>query len=89
MQTWLQGLYHKGEYLMVRSTGARKMKRKKNKNSKGVKYLMPEAMPARLMSPVSGPFLLAWAVIRSYFSVTSLKNRIEAGNNPFEQSLKA
>ncbi len=91
MQTWLENLHHQGEYLMVRSTGAedeKEEKQKENSKERKIPNAGGNASPAYI-TPAPAPFCrAAGEVIRSYFSIPSLKNRIEAGNNPFEQPLK-
>lgn len=77
---WLKEQKQAGTYLMVRSSGAEDSKETANAGGNVSKaYVLPEQKP----------FLQAMSeVVRSYFSETSLGNRIEANLNPFKEELK-
>ncbi len=77
---WLEELRQKGSYLMVRSSGAEDSKELANAGGNAsVAYVEPSV--DAVLNPIG-------MVVRSYFSVNSLQNRINAGRNPFAEELR-
>ena len=79
MLGWMEGLKQKGEFLMVRSTGAEDSKQLANAGGNLSKAYVP-ASTGILCSSIG-------EVVRSYFGAQSLQNRLNAGYNPFEEPL--
>ena len=80
MRQWLELMQQHGHYLMVRSTGAEDSRQTANAGGNLSKaYVSPEQ--AALLQSVG-------EVVQSYFGAASLQNRLNAGQNPFEQELK-
>lgn len=77
---WLHTLSENGDYLMVRSTGAEDSRQLANAGGNLSRaYVLPER----------ASFATALGdVVRSYFSASSLQNRLNAKKDPFSQELK-
>lgn len=78
--TWLSEVNQRKDFLMTRSSGAEDSR--KNANAGGnisVAYVKPA---------ISDYLKSLGEVVRSYFSESSLKNRLNADLNPFEEPLK-
>jgi hypothetical protein len=79
MEEWLTECQARGDYLMVRSTGAEDSKKMANAGgNRSVAYVRP--VKKELVSA-------AGEVVRSYFGAQSLQNRLRAGTNPFGEPL--
>ena len=79
MTSWLKELEASGNYLMVRSSGAEDSRKLANAGGNvSVSYVAPnpDAVSAALGQ-----------VIASYFGYSSLQNRINAGSNPFTETM--
>ena len=77
---WLEERKRAGDFLMVRSTGDEDSKQTANAGGNiSCAYVEPS---------VEAFMQAAGAVVKSYFSVDSLQNRINAGVNPFKEPLK-
>ena len=78
--TWLSGVNERGSFLMTRSSGAEDTR--KNANAGG-------NVSVAYVKPVPSDYIKSLGeVVRSYFSESSLKNRLNADLNPFEEPLK-
>ncbi|MBA3602493.1 MAG: hypothetical protein H0W50_02385 [Parachlamydiaceae bacterium] len=79
MELWLEESNKKGHYLMVRSSGAEDSSHAANAGGNVSKaYVLPK----------TGPLCNAIGeVVSSYFSYSSLQNRINVGINPFFEEL--
>lgn len=77
---WLDSVHAKNDYLMVRSTGSEDSRQSANAGGNLSKAYVSATMQD--FCKASGE------VIASYFSYSSLQNRINAEENPFEQELK-
>jgi len=79
MTAWMETVERDDNYLMVRSSGEEDQQNSANAGGNVSKAYV---------SPKQGNFLQAVGeVVRSYFSVSSLANRINAGLNPFKEKL--
>lgn len=77
---WVKEVQAKGDYLMVRSTGAEDSRQTANAGGN---------VSRAYVSPAPEALAEAFGdVVRSYFSYGSLQNRLNAGLNPFTQELK-
>lgn len=79
VQDWLKSVHDNQDYLMVRSTGAEDSRQTANAGGNISKAYVP--------STLEGFCEASGEVVASYFSFSSLQNRINAGLNPFEQEL--
>ncbi len=79
LQTWLQSMHKSRHYLMVRSTGAEDSHTLANAGGNVSRAYVP---------PTEQEVCQAIGdVVRSYFSLSSLQNRILANTNPFKEDL--
>ncbi len=79
MKEWLKKIEERGSYLMVRSTGAEDSREASNAGGNQ----SPAYVPAREKELREA----LGRVVRSYFGIGSLQNRLNAGINPFEEEL--
>ncbi|NGX59210.1 MAG: hypothetical protein KR126chlam3_00357, partial [Chlamydiae bacterium] len=79
MKQWLEKIDQRGSYLMVRSTGAEDSRKAANAGGNQ----SPAYVPAREKELREA----LGRVVRSYFGIRSLQNRLNAGINPFEEEL--
>ncbi len=77
---WLERVQTAGNYLMVRSTGSEDSRQMANAGGNVSKAYVAPDQPSLTQS--------IGEVVKSYFGYGSLQNRINAGQNPFEQDLK-
>lgn len=76
LQKWLNEINTRGGYLMVRSSGAEDSQKLANAGGNlSLAYVAPT--PSDVAKAIG-------RVLASYFSPTSLKNRLNSGDNPFE-----
>ncbi|MEI8364780.1 MAG: PEP/pyruvate-binding domain-containing protein [Parachlamydiaceae bacterium] len=87
IRTWLEERSVAGDRLMVRSTGAEDASAKEEGGNTATNAGGNESIA--YVAPTQSEFSIALGkVVRSYFGLESLKNRIAADENPFESSLK-
>ena len=80
ISSWLKNAQEKKDYLMVRSTGAEDSRQTANAGGNlSVAYVEPTEDAVTKAIGV---------VVASYFSFSSLQNRLNAGLNPFKDDLK-
>jgi hypothetical protein len=79
MEAWLRQLERTNDRLMVRSTGAEDSRKAANAGGNISKAYVHPTWPS--------VFEAVRSVIRSYFRLSSLQNRMNAGINPFKEKL--
>ncbi len=79
LEAWLQPLQEKGTYLMVRSSGDEDGAYANAGGNESSSYVLPT---------VAAVFQACGRSVASFFGVSSLLNRLNAGVNPFEQKLE-